>query len=35
MGHWKSGDIQTFKANYAFQETENGWEGPDGEHFKH
>lgn len=35
VGHWKAGDIQTIKANYAFQKTENGWEGPDGEHFTH
>ena len=34
VGHWKPGDIRTIKSNYAFQKTENGWEGPDGEHFK-
>ena len=34
MGNRKPGDIQAFKSNYGFQRTENGWEGPDGEHFK-
>lgn len=33
-GNWKPGDIETVKSNYGFQRTENGWEGPDGEHFK-
>ncbi len=33
MGNWKPGDIETVKSNYGFRKTENGWEGPDGEHF--
>ncbi len=33
MGDWKPGDIETYKSNYGFQKTENGWQGPDGEHF--
>ncbi len=34
MGNRKPGDIEIVKSNYGFQRTENGWEGPDGEHFK-
>ena len=34
VGNRKPGDIRIIKSNYAFQKTENGWEGPDGEHFK-
>lgn len=30
VGHWKTGDIQTYKSNYGFQQTEKGWQGPDG-----
>jgi hypothetical protein len=34
LGNWKPGDIETVKSNYGFQRTENGWQGPDGQHFK-
>src|ERR1700730_13103878 len=34
VGDWKPGDIQTVHSNYGFQKTENGWQGPDGTHFK-
>jgi len=33
LGKWKPGDVETYKSNYGFQKTENGWQGPDGEHF--
>ena len=35
MGNRKAGDIETIKSNYGFQKTEDGWQGPDGTHFKH
>ena len=34
MGHWNPGDVETIRSNYGFQKTENGWQGPDGTHFK-
>ncbi len=34
MGNRKPGDIETIKSNYGFQKTEEGWQGPDGTHFK-
>ena len=30
VGHWKPGDVETYKSNYGFQRTEKGWQGPDG-----
>lgn len=34
MGHWNPGDVETIRSNYGFQKTEDGWQGPDGTHFK-
>jgi hypothetical protein len=34
VGNWKPGDIETIHSNYGFQKTEDGWQGPDGTHFK-
>ena len=34
MGKFNPGDIETIHSNYGFQKTENGWQGPDGTHFK-
>ncbi len=34
IGNKPAGYIETIKSNYGFQKTEDGWEGPDGEHFK-
>ena len=30
VGHWKPGEIETYKSNYGFQRTDKGWQGPDG-----
>lgn len=30
VGQWKAGDVRTVKSNYGFQQTEKGWQGPDG-----
>ena len=30
VGKWKAGDVQTIESNYGFQQTEKGWQGPDG-----
>jgi hypothetical protein len=34
VGSSKPGDIETIHSNYGFQKTDEGWQGPDGTHFK-
>lgn len=30
VGKWNAGDVQTIESNYGFEQTEKGWQGPDG-----